>query len=221
MNKNSILKTLTSVLNIYTGLGVVLIVASTIIFLTPALPSLWYRLNTGATEQERTTISGPTQSNTDDSFDDIISSRPDPDTPELPPFDPSLTETNTLIIDSIGVIGEIHEGSNADAELDKGIWRVPSFGTPEDTNAIILAAHRFGYIYWSNDFRTKNSFYNLPKTHVGDTVKIIWNQRLYEYRIYKVEDSTTVNDYGADLIMYTCRMFNSPVRIFRYAERVN
>ena len=221
MKKDSILKALTSILNVYTGIGIVLIIAATVIFLTPALPALWYRLDTGATEQEAETIAEPTEESSDESFNDVIAAEPDTDIPELPPFDSSLTETNTLIIDSIGVVGKIHEGSNADAELDKGIWRVPSFGTPEDNNSIILAAHRFGYVYWSNDFRTKNSFYNLPKTHVGDTVEIIWNQRLYEYRIYKVEDSTAINDYGADLIMYTCRMFNSPVRIFRYAERTN
>ena len=140
---------------------------------------------------------------------------------QLPSFDPSLSATNTLIIPNIGVNGQIHEGTNASDMLDKGVWRVNSFGTPEDYNAIILAAHRFGYVYWSNDFRTTNSFYNLPKAKLGDKVEIIWGQRKYEYEIYRAEDSTGIQDYDADLILYTCRLFNSPVRIFRYANRVN
>jgi sortase (surface protein transpeptidase) len=105
--------------------------------------------------------------------------------------------------------------------LKKGIWIVPNFGTPESNNLpIIIAAHRFGYIEWTKEFRETSSFYNLPKLKSGDRVQIIWNQRSYEYEVYKSEDSTQITDYNADLILYTCRMYNSPVRVFKYLDRV-
>ena len=56
---------------------------------------------------------------------------------------------------------------------------------------------------------------------IGDRIEIIWGQRKYVYEIYRAEDSTGIQDYEADLILYTCRLFNSPTRIFRYANRVN
>ncbi|HLE49636.1 MAG TPA: sortase, partial [Patescibacteria group bacterium] len=132
--------------------------------------------------------------------------------------------------------------------LKTGVWRVPDFGTPEDDGPsepvergadsqigpselvergadsqiglpIILAAHRFGYVTWTNSFRTLNSFYSLPKLKVGDRVEIVWNQRKYVYEIYKEETGTAITDYTADLILYTCDLWNSPTRIFKYARR--
>lgn len=138
-----------------------------------------------------------------------------------PPFDPSLPEENGLIIEKIRVRGEIHEGENWAEILKTGVWRVPNFGTP-DNNAlpIILAAHRFGYVTWTNSFRTLNSFYNLPKLKVGDQVEVVWDQRKYVYEIYKEETGTKITDYTANLILYTCELWNSPTRIFKYAKRV-
>ncbi|HLE49544.1 MAG TPA: hypothetical protein VI791_00170, partial [Patescibacteria group bacterium] len=102
----------------------------------------------------------------------------------LPLFDPSLPKENGLLIEKIGVRGEIHEGDNWAEILKTGVWRVPDFGTPEDDALpIILAAHRFGYVTWTNSFRTLNSFYSLPKLKVGDRVEIVWNQRKYVYEI--------------------------------------
>ena len=98
---------------------------------------------------------------------------------------------------------------------------VPEFGDPINSEkTIIIAAHRFGYSYWSREERSVVSFYNLPKTGIGDTVSIIWDQREFVYEIYKAEESTYITDYDADLILYTCKYFNSPVRIFRYAKTV-
>lgn len=204
---------LDTIINIYTLIGIIFVVLATILLLTPALPYLWYRIDTSATSDEATVIS-----------DTSSGSQPmEENAPEnnLPPFDATLTATNTLIIQSIGVNGAIHEGTDAHAALENGIWRANDFGTPETTMATILAAHRFGYIYWTNEFRTSSSFYNLPKTGVGDTIEIIWNQRRYQYEIYRAEDNSVITDYNADLILYTCRLFNSPTRVFRYANRVN
>ncbi|MDD3661985.1 MAG: sortase [Candidatus Dojkabacteria bacterium] len=210
---------LSGIINLYTVIGVMLIILATLLFVAPILPYLWYRLNTDATEQEITTIETPVdQTDTTPQPDPHLD--PPAETVTLPPFDPALPTLNTLLIPSIGVDSPVHEGTDATAALENGVWRAPEFGTPEDTATIILAAHRFGYLSWTTDFRTKRSFYNLPKTGVGDRVEIIWNQRKYIYEIYRAEDSTAIVDYDADLVLYTCRMFNSPVRVFRYAQRV-
>ncbi|MBN1617925.1 sortase [Candidatus Dojkabacteria bacterium] len=221
-NKSSkILRRLKGILNLYTLIGFVFWILATIFIFIPYFPHIWYRLNANAIDSEVDSITSPAENSSDPgSFSNRINDNPE-EKVELPEFDKDLPKDNMLIIDKIGVNGIIQEGIDAEAILETGLWRVNDFGTPEDGNTIIIAAHRFGYIYWTNEFRKTNSFYNLPQTTVGDRIYIIWNQRRYEYEIYKAEDSTEINDYNADLILYTCRMFNSPVRVFRYAKRVN
>jgi sortase (surface protein transpeptidase) len=224
------LQILKKILNVYSIIGLFLWAIATVLIFTPALPYLWYSINPNASQQEVAAISSPSENtdvpdqaqpdnNPDSNPDDNHTE--DPNEIDLPELDSSLTEINTLLIPKIGVTGKIHEARDAEKALDKGIWRVHNYGTPQDPYPIILAAHRFGYVTWSREFRTKNSFYNLPKTKVGDRVRIIWNQRRYEYKIYKSQEGTEITDYDADLILYTCKMFNSPVRIFKYAKRVN
>lgn len=139
----------------------------------------------------------------------------------LPAFNPALPKTNQLAIPSIGVKTVIEEATygNYESALKKGVWRVSDFGQPDKTGApIILAAHRFGYIAWSNSYRHYNSFYNLPKVKVGDTVNIVWQQRQYTYGVYKTENATAISDYSADLILYTCESLSGEERIFVYAK---
>jgi sortase (surface protein transpeptidase) len=140
-----------------------------------------------------------------------------------PVKDATLPKENRLIISAAGIntiINEAPESSLEDA-LKKGVWRVPNLGTPFDRKEpTILAAHRFGYLSWSIPYRLKNSFYNLPKSKIGDTIEIDWNQRKYIYAIYKEEEGTKITDYSADLILYTCEDLSSDVRIFRYAKLV-
>lgn len=138
-----------------------------------------------------------------------------------PSFDPKLPTESRLVITSIGVDTPIQEGvaDNLNAILKKGPWRVSDFGTPADRSyPTILAAHRYGYLAWSNTFRRKNSFYNLPKLKVGDTVEIIWKQRKYVYAVYAEDKGEMISDYNGDLILYTCESLNSPERIFKYAR---
>jgi sortase (surface protein transpeptidase) len=110
---------------------------------------------------------------------------------------------------------------NYEEALKVGVWRVPDFGTPYERKApVILAAHRYGYLRWSVPYRLKNSFYNLPKVKVGDTVEIIWRQRKYIYEVYAEGKGEEITDYSADLILYTCEDLTSPVRIFKYARLI-
>lgn len=201
----------------YLAFGILLIIVSFFILLVSLKPAIWYTLNDNATIDEAVSITKVA----------TASEVTEPETPtepvedDLPPFDPSLPAENKLIISSIGVNGIIHEDPDSHSGLEKGMWIVPDFGTPDENElSIIIAAHRFGYVSWTTEFRTTSSFYNLPKTKVGERVQIIWGQRAYEYEVYKTEESSQITDYNADLILYTCKIFNSPVRIFRYLSRV-
>lgn len=138
-----------------------------------------------------------------------------------PRFNSQLPSENRLIIPSISVDTQIQEATSENYEeaLKKGIWRVSDFGTPfSRQRPTILTAHRFGYLKWSNLFRRKNSFYNLPKLKEGEIVEIIWKQRKYVYKIYGTGEDEEITDYSADLILYTCESLNSPVRIVEYAR---
>jgi len=141
-------------------------------------------------------------------------------TPEIS-RDVSLPDGHYLSIPKIEVDAVIWEGEGEgiDKALKKGVWRVGDFATPgQDLNKpIILAAHRFGYLEWTQDYRLKNSFYKLPNLKNGDMVEIVWDQRRYTYQIQKVEEGTEISDYSSDLIMYTCKFLVSPQRIFVYA----
>jgi hypothetical protein len=202
-------------------LGIVFWLSATIFALLPSWPHLYYRLFPATSGTLATTIAQTV------SADSLPPSLPSP-TPTpvvatpLPELDPSLPKKNGLIIDKIGVRGLIHEGTDWETILKLGIWRVPEFGTPEDNSApIIIAAHRWGYLDWSTAFRKLNSFYSLPNLAVGDTIKIVWNQRPFEYKVYSVSTGTKITEYNANLILYTCQLWNSPVRYFVYANRIN
>lgn len=142
----------------------------------------------------------------------------------LPEKDLSLPETNSISIKKIGLETNIIEETSENYEnaLMQGVWRVPDFGTPiMRDKPIILVAHRFGYLNWSQDFRIKNSFYNLPKVDVGDQIEIIWDQRKFNYEVYEKEEGEDISHYSADLILYTCKFLESDLRIFRYAKLIN
>lgn len=209
----------------YIYLGIFLWITTLIFVAAPIWPFVFYRLSPGTSEVLASTIGNttsvlPSPTPTPESTPNHPVPTPTP-TPEPPIFDPSLPEENGLIIEEIGVRGQINEGDDWSEILKKGIWRVPNFGTPEENELpVILAAHRWGYVTWTNSFRTLNSFYNLPKLEDGNLVEIVWNQRKYVYQIYDSQTGTGITDYDADLILYTCELWNSPTRIFKYARRV-
>lgn len=141
----------------------------------------------------------------------------------LPDRDDNLPEGNWLIIPKIGVRTQIQDTEIEKMEdaLRKGVWREPDFGEPTKAeDPMILIAHRYGYLKWTNQYRKQNSFYNLDKLEIGDTFEIIWDKRRFEYEIYAGEEGKEITDYEADVILYTCKFLNSPIRFFRYARRV-
>lgn len=138
-----------------------------------------------------------------------------------PNLDPKLPRNSAIRIPEINLDTAINEATfdNYETALRLGVWRIPDFGTPIDrSKPMILAAHRFGYLEWSNLYRRKNSFFNLPKLKNGDLVEVIYKQRKYVYEIYGESRGEEITDYGANLILYTCEALNSKVRIFKYAR---
>lgn len=146
----------------------------------------------------------------------------------IPEKDVSLPEGHYLSIPKIGVDTIIREAPLAEYEtaLGKGVWRVPDFATPDlpfdsaQGEPMILSAHRFGYLEWSQEYRIRNSFFDLPKLKPGDELEVMWDQRRYRYRVMGVEEGREIANYNYDLILYTCKFLVSPIRIFVYAERI-
>ncbi len=204
----------------FVTLGIAFWITATLLAFLPSWPHLFYRLFPSTSSTLASTIGSTV---TPVIARNVVTWQP-PITEiksTLPDIDPSLPKENGLIIDKIGVKGQIHEGTDWEQILKTGIWRVPNFGTPEENNLpIILASHRWGYLDWSAAFRKLNSFYSLPNLVVGDTIKVIWNQRPYEYKVYSVSTGTNITEYNANLILYTCQLWNSPLRFFVYANRV-
>jgi len=207
----------------FVTLGIAFWITATVLAFLPSWPHLFYRLFPSTSGTLASTIAStvsPVEATASAPIHNTGYIIPNT-SPKLPDIDPSLPKENGLIIDKIGVKGQIHEGTDWEQILKTGIWRVPNFGTPEENALpIILASHRWGYLDWSAAFRKLNSFYSLPNLVVGDTIKVIWNQRPYEYKIYSTSTGTEISEYNANLILYTCQLWNSPVRFFVYANRV-
>ena len=204
------------IITFYTILGFLLLMVTVVLIAIPVMPYLWYRVNPQATNEEIEQIAKEVIINEEE-----LNKEVGEETYPIPPLRDDLPEGYWVIIPSINVDSPISSNKDYRKALVSGTWIVPDFGTPEQpSSSIILAAHRFGYTSWSRETRNKISFYKLPETEIGDEISIYWNKREYVYKIYAKEESTFISDYEADLILYTCKYFNSPVRIFRYAERI-
>lgn len=193
----------------FTILGIVFLLLS-------FAPSIWYSLTTKVDDFSIAIYETAFDKKDDPEFKPVVQSLD-----WQPVFNQNLGRDTSIKIASIGVDGKINEATFSDYEtaLKLGIWRVPDFGTPVDrSKPVILAAHRFGYLSWTNLYRRKNSFYNLPKLRSGDLVEITYKQRKYIYEIYGESRGEEIIDYSSNLILYTCETLNSKIRIFKYAR---
>lgn len=185
-----------------------------IFLLISFLPAVWYNIISGGAQKISQALVKPQIKNDTLKFQEKKIDY-------QPQIDNSLPFESKLKIPSIRVDTKIHEAVLDDYEsaLKLGVWRVPDFGSPYDrSKPTIIAAHRYGYLAWSNFYRRTNSFYNLPKLKVGDIVEIDWQQRKYVYAVYAESKGEEIADYSADLILYSCETLNSPIRIFKYAR---
>lgn len=198
--------------------GLTLWLGAFLAFALLILPELVTKLFPGYTEKIARAL-GQTVEVDRSGFGDTIYEDLAPEPTYIPPYDPDLPEGNWLIIDKIGINTPIGEGEDWEEVLRQGVWRAYQFSDPEDrTEPTILAAHRFGYIYWTNQYRRQNSFYNLPKLENGDQIEVIWNQRRYVYEVFEGYTDTKLKHLDADLILFTCEVLNSDRRVVRKAR---
>lgn len=200
---------------IFLGLGLTLLVGALTLSGIPVGWMVWYRLNPET--------SGKLAEVLGQKVEPVTAYAAKPVSFYEPPIDPKLPMEKRILVPSMGVSTLIHEAPLTDYEgaLKKGVWRVPDFGDPQTREKpMILAAHRFGYLAWSVPYRLANSFYNLPKLKVGDKITVNWLQRPYVYEVYALGEGKEIGDYSADLILYTCKFLESPVRLFAYARLI-
>jgi len=201
------------------GRGMALVcVAAVLMVVVPNVPFVAYRLFPGMTEAVASRL-GLTGEVAKSEFGEVMYE----ETVYVPPMEEELPEGNWLVIEKIGFNSAIGEAEVADVEevLKLGPWRVGEMGTPELRYApVVLAAHRFGYLHWTNQYRREHSFFNLPKLANGDRVEIWWQKRRYVYEVYEGYTDEKIRDFGADLILYTCEVLNSPRRVVRVARLV-
>ncbi len=202
-------KALLRLTKVFTLLGIVFLVLS-------FAPSIWYSLTTKVDDYSQALLNTVTGKKVIEEEKQVAKA---PDWQPL--FNVALPRETVLKIPEIGVDTVIREATvdNYESALKLGVWRTPNFGTPADREKpVILAAHRFGYLAWTNTYRRKNSFFNLPKLKDGDLVEITYKQRKYTYEIYTESRGEEITDYSANLILYTCETLHSKVRIFKYAR---
>lgn len=209
-----------STLSFLLSIAAVLLIGFAVLSVSvPIIPIIWYRIQPGVSSALANILARPAVT-----FGDLLAFSGEKEVEVYQPFlDQNLAKENRLLIPKIGVDTEILEESQENFEdaLRRGVWRVPDFGTPfKRRYPTILVAHRYGYLNWSDAYRRQNSFFNLPKLSPGDRVELIWEQRKYIFEIYGGHESEKVTDYSADLILYTCRFLESPIRIFRYAKLI-
>lgn len=199
----------------FSGLAVVFMVLGLVAAGVPVVPMVWYRLNPGTVQALEKVLKRPAVS-----YGDILVEEGIKEVWQ-PPQDQALPEENQVRIPALGVDTEILEEPYETYEeaLRKGVWRTPNFGTAFERDLpMVLVAHRYGYLKWTNQYRRENSFFNLPELENGDLVEVIWDQRRYVYEVYGGEESEVGHDLTADLILYTCKYLESDVRIFKYAR---
>jgi len=121
---------------------------------------------------------------------------------------------NRLIIPAIGVDMQIGSEKRF---LDYGGW-VQSSNQENEPN--LIAIHRFGWDNLSPQQKIKQTLYHVQKLKGGDKIYLIWNGKRYQYEVTNLIDDTNNPAINDDLVLYTCKFFNSNHRIFVQTKRV-
>jgi len=122
---------------------------------------------------------------------------------------------NKLLIPSIGVNTDIGLSPSA---LETGGWIEK---TNQEGSPLVIAIHRFGLNTLTPKQKTEQTLYHVDKLHQGDEVYIIWNNEKFEYRITRIstaKNNPSIKD--SELLIYTCKFWNSAERVFVLAERI-
>ncbi len=115
---------------------------------------------------------------------------------------------NKLVIPAVGV--DMIIGTDKQS-LDNGGWvqRLSSDSLPN-----LIAIHRFGWSNLSAEQKMKQTLYHVYKLREGDVVFVIWSGKKYEFTVKNIIESTDNPANDEDLVIYTCKFFNSSQRVF-------
>lgn len=117
--------------------------------------------------------------------------------------EPQIPQDNRIIISKISVDASIVEGEN-ELALDIGMWHLPDSSTPNKGGNTVITGHRF--LYTSGP----NTFFNLDKVTIDDTILVYWEGKEYKYKIYEITIVTPdrvdieANTNESILTLYTC-----------------
>jgi LPXTG-site transpeptidase (sortase) family protein len=110
--------------------------------------------------------------------------------------------SNTLVIPKIDLRLPILDGPTT-ATADHGLWRRPLTATPPAGGNTVIAGHRFTY-------RGASFFYNLDKVALGDSIRIYWEGKTYNYKVTTIK-TVLPSDAAVEapsnqrmLTLYTC-----------------
>ncbi|MDP2930546.1 MAG: class E sortase [bacterium] len=133
----------------------------------------------------------------------------------------TVVKTNLLIIPKIGVKISIVEGTTESA-LNKGAWRLPETSTPDKGSNTVITGHR-----WKYRPPSEKTFYLLNKLVVGDTFKITWDKKDYNYKVIGMSivsptDVWVLNPTQKSIVtLITCTpLFSTSKRLIVKAELV-
>lgn len=138
------------------------------------------------------------------------------------PSGEAVTYGYRVRIPSQGLDTLIYECTTSECGLLKNAaWRIPEFGTPEDEDIItVIAAHRWGPDNFSTEKRIKELFYSFDKVQQGELIEIDWAGKTYKYQVTFKEENTVITRDEDDLILFTCKYYDSPIRIVVYAKLI-
>lgn len=112
-----------------------------------------------------------------------------------------IPEKNTLVIPSMKLQQEIHEGG--EWMLNKGVWHQTNTGSPSSGGNTVLSGHRFTY-------GGPAVFYHMDKVKTGDKIVMYWEKQKYEYQVTEIKEvpPTAVEilepTESSRLTIYTC-----------------
>jgi sortase (surface protein transpeptidase) len=126
-----------------------------------------------------------------------------------------ISKINSVLIRSIEVEVEIGE---QEGYLNFGGW-VQNLNS--ENLPLVISIHRFGLRYLSPDFNIHETFYNVDKLKLNDTLELVWRENKYVYKvvdIYKATNNKPIRD--DQLLVYTCKYWDSAERVFTVWEKV-
>ena len=141
-------------------------------------------------------------------------------------YDLSMPEGKWLISEKAGIKSPLSAASPVDDEagvseiMENGGYIYPQFNNMGWKGKLtILAGHHYNMAI--SPEKAQTSFQNLKNLEVGDIVSVVDDYKVWNYEVYKIEQSDMITEANPDLLMYTCvYWWDSQLRLFVYARIV-